>query len=88
LKAKKEKHSNRPPDDQEFNDDKLNKRKKAKPSSVSEVYSRIDPYIEEEDKEIKRLEKLLGIGNGVTKEKAAMKLNKEYEMFEVYLSSN
>ena len=41
-----------------------------------------DPYIEEEEREIKRLEKLLGISSKKEKSKVADKLNKEYAMYE------
>lgn len=38
---------------------------------------------DEDDKEINRLEKLLGIDSRKRRRESALKLNKEYEMFEV-----
>ena len=47
-----------------------------------EIISKIEK--DPEDLEIARLEKLLGVtGKGTEKKKAAEKLNKEYEMYEV-----
>eukprot|EP01039_Chlorochromonas_danica_P002660 gene2660-2904_t len=42
----------------------------------------VDPLIEAEDREIRRLEKLLGIGKKSARRDCAKKLNKEYEEFE------
>ncbi len=59
--------------------------KKKKKHKKSEDCADIDPYIAAEDKEIKRLEKLLGFSYDKESNKrvVAEKLNKEYEENEV-----
>lgn len=49
---------------------------------------RVSDTPDEEDAEIARLEKLLGINSKKDRKKSASKLNKEYEKFEVEININ
>ncbi len=58
------------------------KLRKLNPNNAS--LTNYDPYIENEEREIKRLGKLLKI-DPLKKQRAADKLNKEFSMFEVII---
>lgn len=54
--------------------------KKIVPAKAAPVHK--DPYLEQEEMELARLAKLLGIEKGGNKKKAASKLNKEFDLYE------
>eukprot|EP00428_Durinskia_dybowskii_P079997 CAMPEP_0170432968 /NCGR_PEP_ID=MMETSP0117_2-20130122/42244_1 /TAXON_ID=400756 /ORGANISM="Durinskia baltica, Strain CSIRO CS-38" /LENGTH=933 /DNA_ID=CAMNT_0010692679 /DNA_START=51 /DNA_END=2853 /DNA_ORIENTATION=- len=59
-----------------------NEESKRKPSITKAPPPRKDPYLEQEEMELARLSKLLGIDKNSSRKKSAEKLNKEYDLFE------